>query len=271
MVSTEIQYLAEASEHPVYYASGPGRDAQFKVDQGMKYYRVDIEDARSRSPTPNAFDGQDASGFDLLKCRSAVTNFLDQQKIANLYEEELRSLIKTHTEAYRVEFFDHTVRASDPELREAKQVREPATLVHNDYTAKSGFVCLNENLGDEAEALSKTRFQIINVWRPLVDPVENFPLALCDSRSIDDKDTFNAERRAPNHIGEIILATYNPNHRWFYFSNMRPNEVLMFKTFDSIDQGKTNCSIHTAIDLPDAPDDASPRESIESRAFVFYR
>ena len=100
--------------------------------------------------------------------------------------------------------------------------------------------------------------------------MENFPLALCDARSIDDKDTFDAERRASNHIGEIILATYNPNHRWFYFSDMRPIEVLMFKTFDSIDQGKTNCSIHTAIDLPDAPANARPRESIESRAFVFY-
>lgn len=270
MVNTKVQYLAEASEHPVYYASGPGRDAQFKVDQGMKYYQVEVEDARHRTVTPNDFDGQDDSGFNLIKSPSLVKNFLDKEVVESTYEAELRDLVMSHTCAYRVEFFDHTVRASDPDLREAKQVREPATLVHNDYTAKSGFVCLNENLGDEADALSKTRFQIINVWRPLVDPVENFPLALCDARSIDDKDTFDAERRAPNHIGEIILATYNRNHRWFYFSNMRPSEVLMFKTFDSINQGKTNCSIHTAIDLPDAPANARPRESIESRAFVFY-
>lgn len=271
MINVEVQYLAESCERAVYYASSPGRNAKFKVDQGMRAYGVEVEDGRHRKLSANDFDGQDASGFDLIHCPSQVKNFLDKEAVESTYEAELRDLIMSHTGAYRVEFFDHTVRASNPELRETKQVREPATLVHNDYTANSGFVCLNENLGDEAEALSRSRFQIINVWRPLVDPVENFPLALCDVRSINARDMIDAERRAPNHVGEICLATYNPDHRWYYFSNMRSDEVLLFKTFDSIDQGKTCCSIHTAIDIPDAPANARPRESIESRAFVFYR
>ena len=271
MLRVEVQYLAEKCDRAIYYASSAGRDAQFTVDQGMKVYTVEVEEGRRRSLSPNAFDGQDASGFDLLVHRSKVKNFLSKNEIAGLYEEELEALIRSHTGAYRVEFFDHTVRASDPDIRETKQIREPATLVHNDYTAHSGFVCLNENLADEAEELSGSRFQIINVWRPLVDPVENFPLSLCDVRSIDSSDMVDAERRAANHIGEISLATYNPNHRWYYFSEMRPDEVLLFKTFDSIHEGKTLCSIHTAIDLPDAPANAKPRESIESRAFVFYR
>lgn len=270
MVNSEVQYLAESCERAVYYASGPGRNAQFKVDQGMQYYSVEVEDGRGRNLSPNEFDGQDASGFDLLVSPSRVKNFLDREEVETTYEMELGQLIKAHTGAYRVEFFDHTVRASDPEIRETKQVREPATLVHNDYTANSGFVCLRENLGDEAEALAKGRFQIINIWRPLVDPVENFPLVLCDVRSIDEKDMVDAERRAPNHIGEISLATFNPAHRWIYFANMRPDEVLLFKTFDSINQGRNKCSIHTAINLPDAPANARPRESIESRAFAFY-
>ena len=196
MVKAQVQYLAESCERAVYYASSPGKDAQFEVDQGMKFYTVEVEDARSRKTLANAFDGQDASGFDLIKSPSQVTNFLDRQIVETSYEEELRQLIMSHTGSYRVEFFDHTVRASDPELRETKQVREPATLVHNDYTANSGFVCLKEKLGDEAQELAKTRFQIINVWRPLVDPVENFPLALCDVRSIGIDDMIDAERRA---------------------------------------------------------------------------
>ena len=171
MVKTEVQYLAEATEHPVYYASSPGRNAQFTIDQGMKYYPVEVEDVRNRSLNPSAFDGQDASGFDLLTYPSKVENFLDKQQIETTYEDELETLIKVHTGAYRVKIFDHTIRASDSGLREAKQVREPATLVHNDYTARSGFVCLDENLGDEAQTLANSRFQIINLWRPLVDPV----------------------------------------------------------------------------------------------------
>lgn len=271
MQKVEVQYLAEKCDGAIYYASSAGRNAQFTVDPGMKTYTVEVEDGRDRNLSPNAFDGQDASGFDLVAHTSKVKNFLDENEISGRYEDELKDLIKVRTGAYRVEIFDHTVRASDPDIRETKQTREPATLVHNDYTAKSGFVCLHENMGDEAEELSKERFQILNVWRPLVDPVENFPLSLCDVRSIDRDDMVEAERRAANHIGAISLAVYNPDHRWYYFSAMRPDEALVFKTFDSINEGNTACSIHTAINLPDAPANAKPRESIESRAFVFYR
>jgi len=28
------------------------------------------------------------------------------------------------------------------------------------------------------------RFQIINTWQPLIEPVRNFPLAMCDYRSV---------------------------------------------------------------------------------------
>ena len=271
MQKVEVQYLSEKCEKAIYYASSAGRNAHFTVDPDMKTYTVEVEDGRDRSLSPRSFDGLDASGFDLVAHHSRVKNFLDETEISGVYEDELKELIKSRTGAFRVEFFDHTVRASDPDIRETKQIREPATLVHNDYTAQSGFVCLDENMGDEAEELAKGRFQIMNVWRPLVDPVENFPLSLCDVRSIDEDDMVKAERRAANHIGAISLAVYNRDHRWYYFSGMRPHEALIFKTFDSIHDGNTLCSIHTAINLPDAPADAKPRESIESRAFVFYR
>ena len=211
------------------------------------------------------------SGFDLLEFPTRVQNFLDAGQIASIYEAEVVEFIKSVTGGYRVHIFDHTVRASDPELREIKQVREPASLVHNDYTAHSGFVCLHENLGEDADALARGRFQIINVWRPLVDPVEDYPLALVDARSIDPADLIDTERRAPNHTGEIQLAVHSPTQRWYYFSEMRPPEVLLFKTFDSRDGGIHPCSIHSAIRLPQAPVDARPRESVETRAFVFYR
>ena len=141
----------------------------------------------------------------------------------------------------------------------------------NDYSARSGFVCLREHLGDEADALARGRFQILNFWRPLVNPVEDSPLALCDARSLTPADLVDTERRAPNHIGEIQLALYDPAQRWYYYPDMRPNEVLLFKTFDSLDGGVHPCSIHSAVRLPDAPAAAKPRESIETRAFVFYR
>ncbi len=270
-IEAEVEYLARRSKRPVYYASSAGRDAQHEINEPMRVVRVAVENARERGDEglPREF-GQHPSGFDLLPFSSRVDNFLDPDQVEAVYEPEIVDFLQQVTGAARVHIFDHTVRASDPELRERKQVREPATLVHNDYTANSGFVCLREQLGDEAEKLARRRFQIVNVWRPLVDPVEDYPLALVDARSLDSGDVVDTERRAPNHVGEIQLALHSERQRWYYYPRMRPDEVLLFRTFDSIDQGRRPCSIHTAIHLPDAPAHAEPRESIETRAFVFY-
>lgn len=267
----QLEFLAERVERPIYYASSAGRNAIHEIDQPMNLVSVEVNDARSRADDEPAVEsGMHPSGFDLLEMPTRVRNFLDHEQIASVYEAEITDFLKSVTGARRVHIFDHTVRASDPELRELKQVREPAALVHNDYTASSGFVCLRENLGADAEDLARGRFQIVNVWRPLVDPVEDYPLALCDARSLDPADLIDTERRAPNHTGEIQLAVHADAQRWYYYCAMRPPEVLLFKTFDSKDGGVHPCSIHSAIRLPHAPRNAKPRESVETRAFVFY-
>ena len=270
-IQTNVEYLAERSPRPVYHASSAGRDAAHTVDRPMRPVTVTVEDARQRADRDrrDAF-GLHPSGFALFDFPSVTEDYLDEAAIGSVYEAEVAEFLRTTTGARRVHIFDHTVRASDPGLRERKRVREPAALVHNDYSPRSGFTCLRETLGEEAETLARGRFQIVNVWRPLVDPVEDHPLALCDARTLAPDDLVDAERRAANHVGEIQLALHRPEHRWFYFPGMHPREVLLFRTFDSLDGGIHPCCIHTAIRLPDAPTGARPRESIETRAFVFF-
>ena len=271
-LQAQVEYLARRVERPIYYASSAGRNAAHKTDQPMNMVTVEVDDARTGldEDAPGEF-GMHPCGFDLLEFPTRVPNFLDQEQVASLYEAEIESFLQAVTGCYRVHIFDHTVRASDPGVRERKQIREPATLVHNDYTANSGFTCLRENLRDDAKSLARGRYQIVNIWRPLVDPVEDYPLALCDARSVNPLDLVDSERRAPNHRGEIQLAVHSSEQRWYYYPEMRPPEVLLFKTFDSKDGGINPCSIHSAIRLPHARADAKPRESIETRAFVFYR
>jgi hypothetical protein len=268
---TQVEFLAKRSERPIYSASSAGRYAQHQINQEMKVVTVDVEDARNRVNSDQGREfGMHPSGFDLLEFPTQVSSFLDSKQIKSIYESELEIFLKATSGCNRVHIFDHTVRASDPGLREIKNIREPAFLVHNDYTSNSGYVCLKENLGDDAENLAKGRFQIVNIWRPLVDPVEDYPLALCDARSVDLSQLVDTERRAANHTGEIQLAVHDSAQRWFYYSAMRPPEVLLFKTFDSKNDGVNPSSIHSAIRVPDAPSNAKPRESVESRVFLFY-
>jgi hypothetical protein len=269
-VVATVNYLSKGSGKPIYSPTGAGRDAKFVVDRALIEHPVEVEDARLQAGKVGQKYGLDTGDTILLKHQTQVCNFFDTQQLKQVYEAELASLLLSTTVANRVHCFDHTVRASDPVIREQKQSREPSTLVHNDYTANSGLKCLHENLPDEAEALSKKRFQIINLWRPLVDPVESFPLAFCDSSSIAEADLVDTERRSPSHIGELSLVTYNPAHRWYYFPHMHPGEVLLFKTYDSFAAGRRGCGVHTAIDINNHVGTKKPRESIETRAFLFF-
>ena len=75
----------------------------------------------------------------------------------------------------------------------------------------------------------------------------------------------------PNRSGETYSVTYNPNHRWFYFPDMTPDEALLLKCYDSTTDGRTRFGPHTAFVDPTTPADAAPRESIELRTLVFHR
>ena len=78
------------------------------------------------------------------------------------------------------------------------------------------------------------------------------------------------ERHAKDRIGEVQQVTYNPAHRWFYYPRLQPDEALLIKTYDSATDGRARYSVHTAFEDPSAAPDAPPRESIESRAFLFF-
>ena len=51
---------------------------------------------------------------------------------------------------------------------------------------------------------------------------------------------------------------------------MEKDEALLIKVYDSMEDGRARFTIHTAFDDPNAPPDAAPRESIETRTFAFF-
>ena len=95
------------------------------------------------------------------------------------------------------------------------------------------------------------------------------PLALCDARSVRPEDLVATELRYPDRTGEISLLRHRPEHVWSYVSEMRRDEVLLFKQYDS-DRGVARFVPHAAFDHPAMPLDAPPRQSIEARVLVTF-
>jgi hypothetical protein len=211
----------------------------------------------------------DEQGFVFVEHKTKVNDFFDENQLKTIYYPEIEQLIRSQSGASRVVIFDHALRSGDTAEREEKLVRNPVLQAHNDYTEWSGPNRLREILPDEADELLKRRFAIIQVWRAINRPIQSNPLALADARSIAFEDLMVAERRYPHRVGQTYRLKYNPQHRWIYFPEMRPDEAIVFKVYDS-DKERARFTAHTSFDDPATPPGAPPRQSIEMRAFAFF-
>jgi hypothetical protein len=206
----------------------------------------------------------------LVEHRTAMRDFFDLDELKRVYYPEVVALIQRVAGGSRVVVFDHTLRSGDEREREAKLVREPVLSAHNDYTEWSGPQRVRDVMGAEADALLERRFAIIQVWRPILDPIRSNPLAMVDARSVAPDDLLIAERRYPNRVGQTYRLKYNGAHRWFYFPEMQRNEAIVFKVYDSLKDGRARFTPHTSFDDPATAPGAPPRQSIEARALVFF-
>jgi hypothetical protein len=263
-----LKFLANADGPLLYIPSKGGGDSTEHVGN-FTMQAVEIHDARR----DKASTSLDAEGFKLVSQASAVDDFFDDVQVASVYHQEVRSLLIEETGAKRVEIFDDTRRSASMERQKLTGIREPADIAHNDYTARSGVKRLCDYFAgepEEAEKLLQRRFAIINVWRSIAGPVRNHPLVLCDATTVGADELVSVERRAEERVGELQVALPGPGQQWYYYPDMRMSEALLIKTFDSETDGRTRFTIHSSCEIPGAPIDAPPRESIETRCMVFF-
>jgi hypothetical protein len=258
-LTSTLHYLKRGTEKPASYRiePPPGVPRWNGIDDP---HDVTIEDARGRE----AEFTLDRNGFALVKAPTAVADFYSPDEIKDVYYPEVERLLRDKLGASRVFVFDHNVRNATRE-----GLAQPSRQVHNDHTVNSAPRRVRDHMGADAEELLKHRFGIINVWRPIRGPVQDSPLALCDARSFTDDDLIASDLVYAHVRGETSRVEYNPRHRWYYFSDMQPDEVLFIRVHDSANDGRARLSFHTSFDNPLTPG-APPRESIEVRTLVFF-
>lgn len=265
-IEAELNYYVGDGSMPISLVAEPGgRDTRVGAT-GSETRRVTLHNGRL---VADPFQ-LDRDGFRFVKHDTQVADFYDDAEIARVYYPEMEALIRQQSGARRVVVFDHTLRTENDELREDRKIREVVRRVHNDYTEASAPKRVRDLMGDEAEALLQRRFAIIQVWRPIRHPVETWPLAICDAKSLDERDLVVTERRYQNRTGQTYAIHYNPNQYWYWFPRMRRDEALVFKVYESLRDGRARWTAHTAFDDPTSPPDARARESIEIRTLAFF-
>jgi hypothetical protein len=266
-VEVDLNYLVKTGQRPVNYAvSITPPEGQRQRSGEVAPTRVRVQNARLAAELP----ALDRNGFQLVQSPTELRDFSDDAAIRERYYPEVQALLKRVTGASKVVVFDHTQRLGRLGHSEPK-LREPAQRVHNDQTFVSGPRRVRDHLPpEEAEQRLKKRHAIINVWRPAGEPVQTWPLAMCDARSIELDDLIASDLVYPDKVGETYAFRANPAHHWSYFPKLQPDEVLLLKIFDSNTDGTARLTAHTSFQDPSSAPDAPPRRSIEVRTLVFW-
>ena len=264
-IKAELTYIVDDGQPSIRYVDWPEESHKSHIASYEKKM-MPIRDGRVSNENFNL----NTHGFLMENDPTEVCDFYNEEEIKEIYYPETASLIKKKSGGKQVHIFDHTVRTPFQEKQREGWVREPVRYVHNDYTDLSAPQRVKDFFPNEAEALLQTRFAIIQTWRSISSTIESEPLALCDGRTIPTTGFIRNQRRYKDRTAETYHISHNSSHRWYYFPKMEPEEVLVFKVFDTDKNVGVKFTAHTAFDDPSSTKDSSPRQSIEMRALVFF-
>ena len=138
----------------------------------------------------------------------------------------------------------------------------------------------------------KSETHIYSFWKSFQGPGNDWPLALCDWRTVDCKsELIAADAVYHDRYTENQRLYYSLKHKWYYIKDLGDDEVIMIRQTDSDlndFEGGGECRLHdlvvsrcvlttllpgvahTSFHNPKANENAPLRESIELRAFVFF-
>jgi len=105
----------------------------------------------------------------------------------------------------------------------------------------------------------------ISVWHPLFGPIEDYPLAVCDSRTVGESDLVESDFIYPDFESETFCVSFSPSQKWYYMKDQGRQDVLVLSNFDS----ETGLRVpHSGFALPGDGNLTRERESFEMKVIA---
>ena len=250
-----------------------GRDGRPQISSresrraNTRFYDVRIADAR-----PLQERGEldlDTNGFILVEHRPDLRDFHDAEEVKRAYYPGIRSLIEKLTGAAQVAVLHHVIRTE-----KATSFNEAyARYVHCDFSEARAEEMTRKLLAERGIRvdLSSGRYDVAwyNTWQPIEREVQQNPLMLVDSGSLETADLAEYTFGDAEYDAVASMPFYNAKHRHFYFPRMQTHELIVSKQLDSR-PGRARLCPHTSFDDLTAPADALRRRSIEVRVMCLF-
>ena len=270
-VLAKIGYVAPTVPYPVSAAADPETRANMVWD----WREMPILDGRSIPGGATL----EQHGFAVVPHRSSITDFNESRDWTTRYARETEKLIKEISGAAEV-IIPQMRYLHEGGIAESPGVRLGSTRMtggagtvdfcHNDFTAASVGRHIAEIDPARAEARLKKRFAVYNTWRLVSEPPQSKPLAICDPNSVTIADLVPGDTYYYDEIyHQNALFRYSPNHRWYYYPDLRIDEVLIWAGFDS-EPRFPSIVPHCAFENPECTDPEACRVNVDTRAYAFF-
>lgn len=235
---------------------------------------IRIFNARNLEP-PASINKQ---GFQLVKQETRVRNFLDLDVAVSDFYPECSKIVKDVTGCVDTFVTQHQYRngyGNLPKGHKRASTPTPNGSPGNYGGTHSDISAYAENRWDEI--VDGRHCAMFNLWRSidLQNDIRVMPLAVLDMTSLEMEDIIAADAwggasAQQQHLVSLRLA-YNEHHRWFYYPKMQPDELLIFKQYDTREENPCRRQVyHGAVHDPDGPTDAPLRQTIEVRVLALF-
>jgi hypothetical protein len=248
-------------------------------DRTVEHRPMHVKNGRTATEPPSL----EREGLELVSWPSSVVRdrlvelvapkpLLEMRPVEHDYWAETIPVIQARSGARDVvPLHASTVRYSPQANRDGMMT--PAGWAHLDYDGEEAAVQLRETLERlDHEVAPFSRFVLYQTWRVLTDPPQDFPLAICDWRTVTSADIVPLVYHVGTDGSDVTYRSqgsrYSERHDWWYFPDLTVDELVLFVGFDSA-RADRPASLHVSFEDPTVRDPV-PRASIESRFFGLF-
>lgn len=245
---------------------------------------VDIADGRAAD-----LPGWPECGFELVPHASSLRTW-DDETIASVHYGEAEELARHLTGCDFALVSDHVTRNGAMEKGAREQA--PIPLVHSDFAADydehirsryrdvrgRGAAALARADVTADDITSAKRTMMLQLWRNIGEAKMDRPLAFCDNRSLQVADVrpfrYTGYVAGAGAFDALSVVPPEPprEHAWFTFPEMRHDEVVAFRTYDTdlVRDERPWFTPHTAFRDPEVELGRPARRSTELRVICVF-
>lgn len=235
---------------------------------------IEVHNARLLDPSPTV----DSHGFQLVEWPTHV-DLLDNDRVKTQFYEQCRELIKHVRGCNEVRGGMHEYRNGFGGQKGSRGVKPTPNGSGGAYgMGIHSDMCAAIERHFDRIVPDQRHFESLNIWRSTdcANPVLMMPLAVCDMRSVQPSDIVFGDGMSTANIQQYMKVVdqqliHSVQQRWYYFSEMKPEEVLVFRQYDTRQEELNLRTVfHQAVVDPTAGPDAPMRSSIEVRMQAIY-